>query len=74
MACRSKTSTIWWRSCATPRDEFIRIEFDQRQAETLVFPRDQMMAATDEILNDNDLRSQGSPDAMAVWTQAKTSK
>jgi S1-C subfamily serine protease len=56
------------------KDEFIRIEFDQRLAETLVFPRDQMVAATDDILNDNGLRSQGSPDTMAIWTQAKTSK
>ena len=56
------------------KDEFIRFEFDQHKAETLVFPRDQMAAATDEILSDNDLRSQGSPDTMAVWTQAKTSK
>ena len=56
------------------RDEFIRIEFDLRQAETLVFPRDQMAAATEDILNDNGLRSQGSPDTMAIWTQAKTSK
>jgi hypothetical protein len=56
------------------KDEFIRFEFDQRLAETLVFPRAQMLAGTDEILNDNGLRSQGSPDTMAVWTQAKTSK
>jgi S1-C subfamily serine protease len=56
------------------KDEFIRFEFDQRNAETLVFPRQQMVAATDEILSDNDLRSQGSPDTMAIWTHAKTSK
>jgi hypothetical protein len=29
-----------------------------------------MVAATDEILNDNGVRAQGSPDTMAVW-QAK---
>jgi hypothetical protein len=56
------------------KDEFIRFEFDQRNAETLVFPREQMVSATDDILGDNGLRSQGSPDTMAVWTQAKTSK
>jgi len=56
------------------KDEFIRFEFDQRHAETLIFPRQQMVAATDEILSDNDVRSQGSPDTMAIWTQAKTSK
>jgi S1-C subfamily serine protease len=56
------------------KDEFIRFEFDQRNAETLVFPRKQVVAATDDILSDNDVRSQGSPDTMAIWTQAKTSK
>jgi len=54
--------------------EFVRFEFDQRDAETLVFPRKEVMAATDDILSDNDLRSQGSPDTMAIWSQAKTSK
>jgi S1-C subfamily serine protease len=56
------------------KDEFIRFEFDQRRAETLVFQRAQVMAAMDDILSDNDLRSQGSPDTMAIWNQAKTSK
>ena len=50
-----------------PRDEFITIEFDSRDGETLVFPREEMVAATDEILTDNGVRSQGSPDTMAVW-------
>jgi hypothetical protein len=26
-----------------------------------------MLAATEEILTDNGVRSQGSPDALAVW-------
>jgi S1-C subfamily serine protease len=56
------------------KDNFIRIDFAQRGAETLVFPRAQMTAATDDILNDNDLRSQGSADTMVIWNQAKTSK
>src|SRR6185312_10367732 len=49
------------------KDEFIRVEFDNRYGETLVFPRAEMLAATDEILTDNGIRSQGSPDALAVW-------
>jgi S1-C subfamily serine protease len=49
------------------KDEFIVIEFDSRAGETLVFPRKEMIAATDEILTDNDVRSQGSPDMLAVW-------
>ena len=49
------------------KDEFITIAFDSRVGETLVFPRKEMLAATDEILTDNGIRSQGSPDTMAVW-------
>jgi hypothetical protein len=26
-----------------------------------------MVAATDEILNDNGVRAQGSPDTLAIW-------
>jgi S1-C subfamily serine protease len=53
------------------KDEFITIQFDSRFGETMVFPRKEMFAATDEILTDNGIRSQGSPDTMAVWN-AKT--
>jgi S1-C subfamily serine protease len=56
------------------KDEFLRFEFDQRPSEILVFPRAPMIAATDDILSDNGVRSQGSPDMMAIWNQrqAKT--
>lgn len=49
------------------RDEFIAIEFEQRGAETLVFSRSELLAATDDILSDNGLRSQGSADMLAIW-------
>lgn len=49
------------------KDEFVTIHFDQRGAEAIVFPRQQMVAATEELLSDNGVRSQGSPDALAVW-------
>ena len=55
------------------KDEFITIECDTRYSETMVFPRAQMVAATDEILTDNGVRSQGSPDTLAIWN-AKPSK
>jgi S1-C subfamily serine protease len=55
------------------KDDFVSIEFDQRTSESLVFPRKQTADATDEILTDNGVRSQGSPDALAVW-QAQTAK
>ena len=52
------------------KDEFITVEFDSRAGETQVFPRKEMVEATDAILTDNGVRSQGSPDMMAVWTAA----
>jgi hypothetical protein len=48
--------------------EFITIEFYGLLAPTVVFPRTEIAAATDLILMDNDIRSQGSPDTMAIWS------
>jgi S1-C subfamily serine protease len=50
------------------RQEFLTISFAQKGDETLVFSRKEMESATVEILNDNGIRSQGSPDLMAVFT------
>jgi S1-C subfamily serine protease len=52
------------------KDPFVTIEFDQKGGEALVFSRAAMVAATEEILTDNGIRAQGSPDTLAVW-QAK---
>jgi hypothetical protein len=49
------------------KDEFIVVDFGGRKSETLVFPRKEMVAATEEILNDNGVRAQGSPDVLSVW-------
>ena len=49
----------------------ITIEFDSRSGEALVFPRAEMAAATEEILTDNGVRSQGSADTLAVWNAKK---
>jgi S1-C subfamily serine protease len=46
---------------------FLTIEFDCRGGETMVFSRADMLAATEEILTDNGVRSQGSPDTLAIW-------
>jgi hypothetical protein len=54
-------------------DEFITVEFEGHGGEALVFPRKVTAAATDEILTDNGVRSQGSPDTLATWN-AKSSK
>ena len=50
------------------KEEFIQIEFAERDGETLLFPRAEMVAATDDILTDNSIRSQGSTDTLAIWT------
>ena len=55
------------------KDPFVTIEFDQKGGEALVFARQAIMAATDDILSDNGVRAQGSPDTLAVW-QDKTAK
>ena len=49
------------------RDEFIVVAFDRRGGETQVFKREEMLAATEEILGDNGVRAQGSPDLLEVW-------
>jgi S1-C subfamily serine protease len=54
------------------KDEFLTFTFDQRGAETLVFPRQAMIAATEEILTDNGVRSQASPELLAVWNAKPT--
>lgn len=53
--------------------EFITVECHLRFGETYVLPRAQMLAATDEILTNNGVRSQGTPDTLAIWN-AKPAK
>ncbi len=49
------------------KDEFVIVEFDQDESETLVLRRADIAAATEEILSDNGVRAQGSPELLAVW-------
>ena len=49
------------------KDPFVTIEFGSKAGEALVFSRTAIAAATDDILTDNGVRAQGSPDMMAVW-------
>jgi S1-C subfamily serine protease len=51
------------------KDPFVTIEFDQKGNEALVFSRTAMAAATDEILTDNGVRAQGSPNMIEVWQE-----
>ncbi len=50
-------------------EEFVRIETDNKDGETLVFPHKDMLAAMDGILTDNSVRSQGTPELMDIWTK-----
>jgi PDZ domain len=50
-------------------EEFVRIETDNKEGETLVFPHKDMLAAMDGILTDNSVRLQGTPALMDVWTK-----
>lgn len=49
--------------------DFVTFEFNGRGVETFAFPRKETVAATDEILSDNGVRAQGSPDVLAVWNE-----
>jgi S1-C subfamily serine protease len=49
------------------KTDFVKLEFSQRGGETMIFPRTDMVNATEEILTDSGIRSQGSPDTLAVW-------
>ncbi|MGO8836117.1 MAG: trypsin-like peptidase domain-containing protein [Limisphaerales bacterium] len=49
------------------KEEFIQIEFFGRNKQVVVFPRAAALAATDDILTDNGVRSQGSLDTLAIW-------
>jgi len=50
------------------RDDYVVIAMDsKRGGEGLVLRRADVVAATEEILSDNGVRSQGSADMMAVW-------
>ncbi len=51
------------------RDDFVTFEFAGRRYETPVFPRKEMVAATEDILSDNGVRAQGSADTLAVWNK-----
>jgi S1-C subfamily serine protease len=55
-------------------NEYLVFEFDSRYGETLVLPRAQTAAVTDELLTDNGIRSQGTADTLAVWNNRTASK
>ncbi len=51
------------------KEELVVIKFDQRAGESIVLPHKQVLAATNDILNDNGIRFQASNDLLELWTQ-----
>jgi S1-C subfamily serine protease len=49
------------------RGPFLKFEFAGRSQETIVLPRAETLAATEDILTDNGVRDLGSPEVLAVW-------
>ena len=54
------------------KSDFVEFEYDCLAGETPVFLCREMVAETEKMLTDNGIRSQGSPDMMAVWNAKPT--
>ena len=52
-------------------EDFIVIDFPHVEREALVFPRKELLDATGDILNENGIRSQGSPELMKLWNETQ---
>jgi len=50
-------------------DDLLTFRFEQRDAEAIVVPRKQMLAATEAILTDNGIRSEASADMLKIWNE-----
>jgi len=48
-------------------DPFIVIQFANAGREALVFPRKELLESTNELLNENGIRAQGSVELLKVW-------
>ena len=53
--------------CRDSKEEFLEFRFAGTEVETLVFRRQDMLDATEEILTDNGIRRQWSEELEAVW-------
>jgi S1-C subfamily serine protease len=49
------------------QDPFVTFEFNQHGGEALVFSRAAILGATEDILTDNGVRAQASPELLSVW-------
>ena len=55
------------------RDEYVTFRFAEDRAETLVFRRKELEAATAEVMSENGIPRRGTPDLMAVWESKPSS-
>ena len=46
---------------------FVEFSFHGQHVDKIVFDRKEVLAATEQILNDNGIRQQCSPDLLKVW-------
>ena len=53
------------------KDKFVTIDFDDKNSETIVFDRKEILDATEDILSDNSVRQQASEDLLPVWSKKK---
>ena len=49
------------------RDRYLVFEWFDRDLESLVFKREELLKSTDEVLADNDIRNAMSDDLVATW-------
>ena len=64
-ASASRTSATWSSCCATSKEKYTTISFDDRASETIVFDHQEALKATEDVLSDNGIRQQASDDLAA---------
>ena len=55
----------------TIKDPYVEFEFHEKSAETLVFDRQEVLAAMDDILSDNNISQPCSVDLCGAWKPAR---
>ncbi len=53
------------------KSEYVEFTFHGKSNDVVVFKRKEALDATEEILSDNGIRQQFSPDLAPVWNQTK---
>jgi S1-C subfamily serine protease len=56
------------------KDEFVRFDFEPVDRPSLVFARAALEGATEDILTDNGIRAQASPELLAIWQHGAKDK